>query len=230
MPNTITEIGDSTFDGCRSLTDITIPDSVTKIKNWAFSYCSRLTDITIPNSVTEIGNSAFSYCSRLTAFYGKYASNDNRCLIKDGILLAFAPCDITKYTILNSVTEIGNSAFAGCRSLTDITIPDSVTKIGYSAFYGCSSLTSITIPDSVTMITSQAFYNCLSLTSVYCKATTPPNRHLLDIFGKTFKNNSSDRKIYVPKSEDSTILEEYKLAHIWKEYKDDIYEYDFDKE
>ena len=42
------------------------------------------------------------------------------------------------------VTEIGNSAFSSCTSLTSITIPNSVTSIGYNTFEGCTSLESAT--------------------------------------------------------------------------------------
>ena len=59
----------------------------------------------------------------------------------------------------DGVTNIGDSAFYECSSLTSVTIPNSVTSIGYYAFYGCSSLTSVTIPDSVTSIGSGAFEN-----------------------------------------------------------------------
>ena len=48
----------------------------------------------------------------------------------------------TYYTIPNSVTTIGDWAFAGCDSLTSINIPNSVTTIGNWAFRGCENLPS----------------------------------------------------------------------------------------
>ncbi len=59
----VTEIGESTFSGCSSLTEIVIPEGVTKIGERAFSLCRSLTEIKIPESVTEIGESAFEGCS-----------------------------------------------------------------------------------------------------------------------------------------------------------------------
>lgn len=74
---------------------------------------------------------------------------------------------ITDVVVPDSVNSIGNSAFAGCMSLTKITIPNSVTFIGNCAFDCCLALTEITIPDSVECIGQSAFFRCFSLKSIY---------------------------------------------------------------
>ena len=127
-------------------------------------------------------------------------------------------------TIPKSVRKIGKRAFQNCKSLTSLTIPDSVSEIGHLAFLKCSGLTSVTIPDSVTKIGDYAFYDCNSMTTVYCKATTPPK---LLAYGHIF-NYVSDFKIYIPKSEGSTVLKAYKSAKGWKDYARIIEEYDYD--
>ena len=210
--DSVTTIGDDAFYYCSSLTSLTIGDSVMTIGKWAFSDCYSLTSVTIPDSVTTIGDLAFLSCSSLTEFKGKFAEDNGRILVIDGTLVAFAPAGLTEYAIPDSVTTIGNYAFAYCSSLTSITIPDSVTTIGGAAFRGCDSLTSITIPDSVTTIGDFAFYDCSSLKKVYCNAIIPPS-----IGGSVFSYNATGRKIYVY----DECVDLYKS--LWSSYADSIY-------
>ena len=171
----VASIGDSTFVECTSLTSVIIPNSVTSIGNYAF-YHSSLTSVTIPNSVTSIGDLAFSYTSLTYPVYNAHCfaylpmSFKGAYAIPEGIkhITGGAFCDryyLTSITIPNSVTSIGDFAFAAS-ALTSIFIPNSVTSIGDYAFFDCSSLTSVTLPNSITNIGNKTFQSCDSLTSI----------------------------------------------------------------
>ena len=82
IPEGVTSIGSSAFEGCSGLTSVTIPEGVTSIGDEAFSWCSGLTSVTIPEGVTSIGSGAFLGCTGLTTI-----------------------------TIPSSVTNIGSSVF-----------------------------------------------------------------------------------------------------------------------
>ncbi len=68
------------------------------------------------------------------------------------------------------VVAIGDDVFLNCTKLTKVTIPDTVTEIGDYAFWGCSFLT-ITIPKNVKKIGQQAFAECKRLSTIYYNAT-----------------------------------------------------------
>jgi hypothetical protein len=107
---------------------------------------------------------------------------------------AFAFCSgLTTLTIGSGVTSIGNNAFQDCSGLTGaLTIPNSVTSIGNSAFARCSGLTSITIPNSVTSIGGNAFFGCSGLTSI-----TIPNS-VTSIGSGAFLNCTKLVTVYLP--------------------------------
>ncbi len=177
IPESVTSIGIEAFSSCSRLTSVTIPAGVTSIGDYVFSGCSGLTSVTIPKSVTSIGYGAFSSCSRLTSITVDN-QNETYCDI-EGVLfnrnkteiLSFPAGRTGGYSIPESVTSIGSSAFHGCSGLTSVTIPESVTYIGTSAFHGCSGLTSVTIPAGVTSIGAAVFYGCYSLHEAYYSGT-----------------------------------------------------------
>ena len=156
---TITEIAESAFSECHSLTDISIPDSITIINEGAFFNCTSLNNVTIPSSVTSLGFAAFNGCSSFTSVTVPDSVTSLNC--------TFGGCtSLTNVYLPNSITTLENGTFNTCTSLVDITIPDSVTLIGKSCFAECTALTNITIPDAVTEIGDSAFLSCTSLTSI----------------------------------------------------------------
>ena len=160
-------IGNWAFKWCNSLTSINIPYSVTTIGNSAFDGCDSLTSITISSSVvTIIGNPFHDWHGNLYNESKAFIYEDYVLFNKNKTTLIAYRAKKTNYTIPNSVTTIGDWAFAGCDSLTSINIPNNVTTIGKGAFSHCDSLTSINIPNSVTTIGDWAFAGCDSLTSI----------------------------------------------------------------
>ena len=158
----ISNLLDSTFNGCSSLTEIALPagvtsigqyaffnckllarvlnlenTKVTKIRDGVFKGCAALAEVSLPASLTSIGNYAFEGCSSLT-----------------------------EIALPAGVTSIGGSAFKGCTLLAGITLPDTQTSIGESTFNGCSSLTEIALPAGVTSIGNYAFNGCKLLARV----------------------------------------------------------------
>ena len=178
-----------------SLQEISIPNSVTSIGDHAFGGCSSLREISIPNSVTHISGNPFAGCNCFVKSFSKYFIFENNVLYNADktTLIAFISKQET-FSIPNSVTGIGDSAFSLCSSLQEITIPNTVTNIGNSAFSRCCSLQKIAIPNSVTNISDHAFNECRSLRKI-----TIPNS-VTSIGDSAFRECSSLQRIAIPNS------------------------------
>jgi hypothetical protein len=115
----VTEIETGAFNGCTSLTSITLPESVTSLGAYCFNYCSSLTSINIPEGITSLLSSSFRDCTALASI-----------------------------NIPAGVTSIGESCFYNCESLTIATVlPAIPPSLGTSAFDGVHSSFNIYVPD-----------------------------------------------------------------------------------
>lgn len=126
----LTFIDFNVFNGCSSITDISIPSSLTLKKTFAFSRCSSLKKVIIPSSVKSIEPYAFMKC-----YSSEDVAFDEPCLI-----------DIIEkatFSLPISVISIKRDVFSHCSSLSSISIPSSVTKIDLLIFSHCTSLESV---------------------------------------------------------------------------------------
>ena len=113
LPETVTAIGSSAFEGC-SDTTVTVLGEISTLGERAFDGCAKLTGITLSDSVTEIPFRAFASCSSLT-----------------------------EITVPEKVTKISEDAFWGCSSVKTLLILSDELSVEDSAFAGCDSLLTV---------------------------------------------------------------------------------------
>lgn len=194
ISNSITELGNDAFDGCKSLRSIDIPNGVTSIGNNAFNGCSYLTSITIPSSVTRIGNDAFAGCINLSSVLISSTS---------------AWCGITFENKNANPLIYAHSLYLDSALVTQITFPATISNIANYVFYGCTSLKSIYIPNNITNIGKEAFSGCNSLNNITCEVVSPPS-----ISSNTFSKKTAI--LFVP----AESVEAYQNALYWEEFTD----------
>ena len=154
----------SPFDGCSSLTKVTIPEGIKAIPKHAFRYLTTLKEVVLSEGVTSIGGYAFDGCTGLAEFelpenltdIGSYAFNE--CI------------GLTSITIPSQIQSINGFVFRGCTGLSKVNLPEGLTTIYAYAFEKCTSLVSIDLPDSITTMAARAFYNCEKLSEVKLSA------------------------------------------------------------
>lgn len=199
-------IGEFAFGALENVESLSLGDGIVTIGNHAFSGLSKLTgDLTIPSSVTSIGDYAFASCTSLNGtltigytekslnlIFGSDTPKFTSLVITGGTSIcdsfAYSWGTLTSVTIPDTVTSIGDTAFANCDGLTSLVLPESVktvgvqafygsdnletadiqgvTSMGESAFHGCDALVSVTISEELGSIPNYAFSDCTSLTHI----------------------------------------------------------------
>ncbi|MDR1023034.1 MAG: leucine-rich repeat protein [Prevotellaceae bacterium] len=202
IPEGVTGIGTSVFQGNKAVTSVIIPEGVESIGDEAFEHCEYLVSIRLPNSLVSIGARSFASCYRLSS-----------PIIPDGVTFigasAFSSCylNMVSVTLGKNVEHIGSMAFAGCFALVAFVV--AAENSHYSAaengvlfnrekttlvVYPGAKARGYTVPNTVATIGDNAFNGCIRLTSVIVPGSVT---HIGD---RAFANCTRLTSINIPNS------------------------------
>lgn len=140
IPEDVTSIGGSAFEGCSGLTSISIPESVTSIGKSVFRQCSGLTEISITPSVTSIDDNAFYNCSKELTIYGTAGSYAETYAKENNIKFS---------TGTSSQTPPQTEQPAGKKTISDSHVAISQTSYVYD---GTAKTPAVTVKDGNTIL------------------------------------------------------------------------------
>lgn len=181
------------------------------ITQYMFDHC-KLESITLPENIKVI-EAAFGDCYYLT---GTFTVPQSVTRIGN---YAFAACTQVEHFVLpsqlvdNGYSEpaLGSNVFAGCHLLKDITIPEGVTRIKGSTCYDCDALEEVTIPSTVTYIDGSAFAKCPNIKAIHVNRATP-----MSVGYEAFDESLYETcVVYVP----AGAVEAYKANDSWNAFK-----------
>ena len=158
MPSTVTSLPKYCFDGCTSLTSVSVP-SLKTIGDYAFRKCSALTGISIPEGA-KVGEGAFQYCTDLKG----------TLTIPNGANIAYRAFDgcsgITSIVLHSGMTSgehNRNGCFMSMSKVSSVTIKDDGNNTIPANVFGGASFSkdgvTLEIDNKITGIGDYAFNN-----------------------------------------------------------------------
>lgn len=139
--------------------EFTLPNVVSSVKEYAF-YGSRLQKVTLNANLVTLGKNVFANSSITEIDFGEaklkeipdYAFSGSKLrsvrlpntVTKLGVG-AFENSALTSFEADN-LREIGDRAFAECKSLREIELTDSAEKMGAAVFENCTALETVVLP------------------------------------------------------------------------------------
>lgn len=153
LPEGLQTIGEYAFRGT-SIRKIRIPTTVTEIQRYAFAG-TPVNQLTIPKNaqLQVIRNNAFRDCTWLKTV--TFGSGSHLETIEE---YAFYNCNILEsFTMPNTVTALGRSAFLYCRSMKTVWISNGIKELHPESFHTCSALEEVHFPVNLEKIAQACF-------------------------------------------------------------------------
>lgn len=178
LPVNLKHVGNWAFSGCRSLRISKLPNQLIRVDLSAFEGAT-IGDIVFPNNLSSLsGHSGIEKAHSITVPDNHpYFLKDLNCIIRksDYSLIttigerisppfyvkkiapyAFYKSEVLEVSFYGRLEEIGEEAFAYCKSISNIHFPNTIKRIGKRAFSE-SHINHLQIPDSVEAIEDEAF-------------------------------------------------------------------------
>lgn len=163
LPESLTELPNSCFYGCKNLRYIKIPSKITDIPYNAFGN-SGIERIDFPKNLTSIGSGAFSRCS-----FEKFVVPETVQTIGT---YAFSGCENLKEIQLpENLKELSNGIFKGDNCLEKVNYLPDLQNVGEEAFKG-TAISSITFSRTLNWLGYAAFWDCENLKYVVFRGRT----------------------------------------------------------
>lgn len=154
VPAGVTDIGKFTFMNCFNLAHVQLPQGLQTIGE-AFNNCTALKEITIPGTVTRLAAKAFQGGGLQTVH------------LEEGITAlpasAFCKLPLTHLDFPESLTSIGDGAFAGCKTLKSVSLPDGLEQMGTGVFQDCTALNQVHWSAALSVVPDETFDQCREL-------------------------------------------------------------------
>ncbi len=144
----------------KNISAVIIPDSVEIIESRAFSCCRNLKKVTFGKNISEIRDHAFEETPWLHEM-----QNTNPLVIVNNILINGEKAD-GAISVPEGVSDISDSAFEKCKTITSVLIPDTVKSLGKSAFSKCVNLSSVKLSKNISKINTETFLECEILKNI----------------------------------------------------------------
>ncbi|MGN1166495.1 MAG: leucine-rich repeat protein [Lachnospiraceae bacterium] len=121
FPDTLTTIGERSFEKCSMLKTVVLPDSLKVISSLAFWYCDKLSHIRLPEGLSEVRYGVFSNCPKLSQILFKGDCplvDENRNTICNDVFLsdsltAYYPGDNKTWQKKNSAGKSVRQSYGG---------------------------------------------------------------------------------------------------------------------
>ena len=149
VPDGVTVIGASAFEGNTTVKSVTLPASVYSVSDRAFYGCSALGRVNGGTSVSGVGVFAF----RGTPYFDNAA--DAYFILGHTLLWYNGPS--TNATLPSGCVSIAPYAFANFTNLRYFRADDGLVSIGAGAFYNCSQLSVVVLPSTLSDVGAYAF-------------------------------------------------------------------------